>query len=215
MRSALFIGCGGSDSNQKLAADAENQTLPSGGGNWCLKSDTSVDLKSLSGTVKVDGSSTVYLVTEAIAEEFQKVAKVKVTVGISGTGGGFKKFCRGEIDVADASRPILKAEMNAAKEAKIEYIELPVCFDALTVAVNPANPLNSITVAELKKMWEPEAQGKVTRWDQADSAWPDAELTLYGAGPNSGTIRLFHRKKRFAAKPSRAAAITAPMKTTT
>jgi phosphate transport system substrate-binding protein len=162
-----------------------------------------VDLKSLTGTIKVDGSSTVYLVTEAVAEEFQKVAKVKVTVGISGTGGGIKKFCRGEIDIADASRPILKAEMETARESNIEYIELPVCFDALTVAVNPANPLDSITVAQLKKMWEPEAQGKVTRWNQVDPAWPDAELTLYGAGTDSGTFDYFTEAICGKAKSSR------------
>src|SRR5574341_211706 len=91
--------------------------------------------------VTIDGSSTVYPITEAVAEEFQKAKKgaVKVTVGISGTGGGFKKFCRGEIDIADASRPILKKEMADCKTAGIEYFELPVAFDALTVVVNPKN----------------------------------------------------------------------------
>lgn len=185
----LIIGCGGRTGATGAAADS--------------KSDSVVNLKGLTGTVKVDGSSTVYLVTEAVAEEFQKVSKVKVTVGISGTGGGFKKFCRGEIDVADASRPILKAEMDAAREANIEFIELPVCFDALTVAVNPDNPLESITVAELKKMWEPEAQGKVSRWNQVNSAWPDAELTLYGAGTDSGTFDYFTEAICGKAKSSR------------
>src|ERR671924_1347270 len=108
--------------------------------------------------IQIDGSSTVFPITEAVAEEFQKAkkGKVKVTVGISGTGGGFKKFCRGETDISDASRPILKKEMDACKEAGIEYIELPVAFDALTVVVNPKNDwVTSMTVAELKKMWEP------------------------------------------------------------
>lgn len=144
--------------------------------------------------VKIDGSSTVYPVTEAVAEEFQKAKRgaAKVTVGISGTGGGFKKFCRGEIDIADASRPILKKEMEDCKAAGIQYIELPVAFDALTVVVNPKNAfLKSITVAELKRMWEPAAQGKVTRWNQVNPAWPDAPLKLFGPGADSGTFDYF------------------------
>ena len=119
--------------------------------------------------IKIDGSSTVFPVTEAVAEEFQKEKRgaVNVTVGISGTGGGFKKFVRGEIDVADASRPILTEEMAQAKANGIEFLELPVAFDALTVVVNPQNNwVDSITVAELKKIWEPEAQGKITHWNR-------------------------------------------------
>jgi len=132
-------------------------------------------------------------VTEAAVEEYRKSTKgsVDITVGISGTGGGFKKFCNGEIEICDASRPILKGEMELARKSKIEYIELPICFDALTVAVNPANELDSITVAQLKKMWEPAAEGKITRWNQIEPDWPDAELTLYGAGSDSGTFDYF------------------------
>jgi phosphate transport system substrate-binding protein len=144
--------------------------------------------------VKVDGSSTVYPITEAVAEEFQKAKKqaIKVTVGISGTGGGFKKFCRGEIDISDASRPILKKEMEDCRAAGIEYIELPVAFDALTVVINPKNAfLKSITVDELKKMWEPGAQGKVTRWNQINAAWPNAPIKLFGPGADSGTFDYF------------------------
>ena len=144
--------------------------------------------------VKIDGSSTVYPVTEAVAEEFQKAKKqqIKVTVGISGTGGGFKKFCRGEIDVSDASRPILKKEMEDCKAAGIEYIELPVAFDALTVVVNPKNSfIKQLTVAELKKMWEPAAQGKITTWNQVNPAWPNQPLKLFGAGADSGTFDYF------------------------
>ena len=125
--------------------------------------------------VKIDGSSTVFPMTEAVAEEFQKAQKgaVNVTVGISGTGGGFKKFCRGETDMQDASRPILAKEMADCKAAGVEYIELPVAFDALTVVVNPKNTwINSLTVDELKKMWEPAAQGKVTKWKDVNPAWP-------------------------------------------
>jgi phosphate transport system substrate-binding protein len=145
-------------------------------------------------TVTFDGSSTVFPVTEAVAEDFQtaKRGKIRVTVGISGTGGGFKKFCRGEIDIANASRPILDKEIAACKAAGIEYLEIPVAFDALTVVVNPKNAfVKQITVAELKKMWAPEAQGKVTSWKQVNPAWPDEPLKLYGPGADSGTFDYF------------------------
>jgi phosphate transport system substrate-binding protein len=144
--------------------------------------------------VKVDGSSTVYPITEAVAEEFQKSKKnaIKVTVGISGTGGGFKKFCRGETDVSDASRPILKKEMEDCKAAGIEYFELPVAFDALTVVINPKNAfIKQLTIAEMKKMWEPGAQGKVTRWNQVNPQWPDQPMKLFGPGADSGTFDYF------------------------
>jgi phosphate transport system substrate-binding protein len=144
--------------------------------------------------VKIDGSSTVFPVTEAVAEDFQKAKKgaMKVTVGISGTGGGFKKFCRGETDISNASRPILKAEMAECQKAGIDYYELPVAFDALTVVVNPKNSfVRQLTVAEMKKMWEPAAQGKVTRWNQVNPAWPDAPMKLFGPGADSGTFDYF------------------------
>ena len=144
--------------------------------------------------VKVDGSSTVFPVTEAVAEDFQKAKKqqVKVTVGISGTGGGFKKFCRGETDISNASRPILKAEMADCAKAGVEYYELPVAFDALTVVVNPKNNfIRQLTVAEMKKMWEPAAQGKITRWNQVNPQWPDQPMKLFGPGADSGTFDYF------------------------
>ena len=144
--------------------------------------------------VKMDGSSTVYPISEAVAEDFQKAKKnaVKVTVGISGTGGGFKKFCRGEIHIANASRPILKKEMEDCKAAGIQYIEVPVAYDAITVVVNPKNTfLKSITVGELKRIWEPSAQGKVTKWNQVNAAWPDAPIKLFGPGADSGTFDYF------------------------
>ncbi|OGI44590.1 MAG: protein sphX [Candidatus Muproteobacteria bacterium RBG_16_65_31] len=156
--------------------------------------------------VKVDGSSTVFPITEAVAEEFQKSKKgaVRVTVGISGTGGGFKKFCRGETDLSDASRPILKVEMEACKKAGIEYFELPVAYDAITVMVNPKNDwVKSMTVAELKKIWEPAAQGKIARWSQVNPKWPDAPLKLYGAGADSGTFDYFTEAVVGKAKSSR------------
>ncbi|MBT9516567.1 MAG: PstS family phosphate ABC transporter substrate-binding protein [Methyloversatilis discipulorum] len=144
--------------------------------------------------VKIDGSSTVFPITEAVAEEFQKAKKgtVQVTVGISGTGGGFKKFCRGEIDVSNASRPILDKEMADCKAAGIKYIELPVAFDALTLVMNPKNSfLKQITAAELKTMWEPAAQGKILKWNQVNAAWPDTGLKLFGPGADSGTFDYF------------------------
>ncbi|BCT66893.1 Protein SphX [Nitrosospira sp. NRS527] len=156
--------------------------------------------------VKIDGSSTVYPITEAVAEDFQKDTKgaVKVTVGISGTGGGFKKFCRGETDIVNASRPILKKEMDDCKKTGIQYVEMPIAFDALTVVVNPKNGWsNTITVAELKKIWEPAAQGKITKWSQVNPAWPDETIKLYGAGADSGTFDYFTEAIVGKAKSSR------------
>jgi phosphate transport system substrate-binding protein len=161
---------------------------------------------SVTGKVEIDGSSTVFPVTEAVAEEFQTATKqgVRVTVGISGTGGGFKKFARGETDISDASRPILKDEIKAAADNGIEFIELPICFDALTIAVNPAADwVDSITVEELKKIWEPEAQGKITHWNQIRPDWPNEKLVLFGAGTDSGTFDYFTEAINGKAKASR------------
>lgn len=143
-------------------------------------------------TVKIDGSSTVFPITEGIAEDFQKKTKVKVTVGISGTGGGFKKFCRGEIDIQNASRPIQQKEMDDCKAAGVTYYELPVAFDALTVVVNPKNDfIKQLTIEQLKRMWEPAAQGKITHWNQINPQWPNRPLKLFGAGSDSGTFDYF------------------------
>ena len=144
-------------------------------------------------TIRIDGSSTVYPITEAVAEDFQaKHAGTKVSVGISGTGGGFKKFVRGEIDIADASRPIKADEVKQAKEAGIEFVELPVAFDALTVVINPANDwAREMTVEDLKKIWSPEAQGKIKTWKDVRAEWPDLPLKLYGPGADSGTFEYF------------------------
>ena len=146
------------------------------------------------GTIRIDGSSTVYPITEAVAEDFQiaKRGKARVTVGISGTGGGFKKFCRGEVDITNASRPIMQKEMDKCKKAGIEYVEMPVAFDALTVVIHPKNNWSkTITVAELKKMWGPVAQNKINSWNQINPAWPNAKFKLYGAGADSGTFDYF------------------------
>ncbi len=154
--------------------------------------------------VKIDGSSTLYPITEAVAEEFQKATKTKVTVGISGTGGGFKKFCRGETDISQASRPILKKEMDACKEAGIQYIELAVAYDALTVVINQKNDfIKSLTVDELKKMWEPAAQRKIKTWKQVNATWPDKPLKLFGPGADSGTFDYFTEAIVGKAKSSR------------
>ncbi len=143
--------------------------------------------------ITVDGSSTVYPITEAVAEEFQKVSGgVKVTVGISGTGGGFKKFCRGETQISDASRPIKASEVEACRAEGIKYIEIPVAFDGLAVMVNPKNDwVDHMTVNELKKLWEPEAQGKIMKWSDVRAGWPDEEVHLFGPGVDSGTYDYF------------------------
>jgi phosphate transport system substrate-binding protein len=156
--------------------------------------------------VKIDGSSTVFPITEAMAEDFQKSkkGKVKVTVGISGTGGGFKKFCRGETDISDASRPILRKEMDDCKAAGVQYIELPIAYDALTVVIHPDNKwAQTLTVAELRKMWEPGSQGKVKTWKQVNPAWPDQPLKLFGPGADSGTFDYFTEAVNGKAKSSR------------
>jgi phosphate transport system substrate-binding protein len=156
--------------------------------------------------IKMDGSSTVFPVAEAVAEEYQiaKRGKVRVTVGIAGTGGGFKKFCRGETDISNASRPILKEEMELCRKAGIKYIEIPVAYDALTVVVNPQNNwVKSMTVADLKKIWEPSAQGRITNWKQVRSEYPSEKLMLFGPGADSGTFDYFTEAVNGKAKASR------------
>src|SRR5688572_21249990 len=145
-------------------------------------------------SITLDGSSTVFPISEAIAEEFIKANPnlPRPTVGISGTGGGFQKFCRAETDISDASRPIRAAEMEACQKAGVEYIELPVAYDGLAIVVNPKNTwASSITTQELRTLWAPEAQGKITRWNQVRASWPDREIHLFGAGVDSGTFDYF------------------------
>lgn len=147
----------------------------------------------LSGSISIDGSSTVYPITEAVAEEFRQVQPdIKVTVGLSGTGGGFKKFCRGETDINDASRPIKDEEIELANKNNIKYIDLMIAFDGLAVIVHPENNwCSELTVEELKKIWEPEAQNKITRWNQIRPEWPNEEIHLFGPGVESGTYDYF------------------------
>ena len=155
--------------------------------------------------VKLDGSSTVFPISEAVAEEFKKAGNnVNVTVGISGTGGGFQKFCRGETDISDASRPISKTEMTACSAVGLNFIELPVAYDGIAIVTHPkAAWISDITVEELKKLWEPGAQGKVTRWNQVRPVWPDREVHLFGAGVDSGTYDYFTEAIMGKAKASR------------
>ncbi len=154
--------------------------------------------------IKIDGSSTVYPITEAVAEEFQALKKIQVTVGISGTGGGFKKFCDGQTDIQNASRPISTDEMAKCKAKSVAYYELPVAFDAISVVVNPKNTwLTEISIEELKKIWEPTAQGKITKWNQVRKEWPATEIKLFGAGSDSGTFDYFTEAVNGKAKASR------------
>jgi phosphate transport system substrate-binding protein len=156
--------------------------------------------------IKIDGSDTVYPITEAVAEEFQAAhkGKVNVTVGVSGTGGGFKKFCRGETDLSDASRPITKEEMADCKKAGVKYFEIPVAFDAAVIAVNAKNDfITEINVADLKTIWSPAAQGKVMKWSDVNAKWPKNEMKLYGSGPGSGTFDFFTEAINGKAKDSR------------
>jgi phosphate transport system substrate-binding protein len=158
--------------------------------------------------IKIDGSSTVFPISEAFAEEFQiqKRGKVRVTVGMSGTGGGFKKFCRGETDMSNASRPILAEEMELCRKSGVKYMELPVAFDALTVVINPKNNWvkgNAMTIADLRKMWEPAAQGRINLWKQVRSEWPAEKLMLFGPGADSGTFDYFTEAVMGKAKSSR------------
>ena len=165
-----FVSCGGSTEDQQQDAGEGRATM-----------------------IKVDGSSTVYPISEAVAEEFQKAHRnVNVTVGVSGTGGGFQKFCRGETDISNASRPIKPTEVETCQKSGIDFIELPVAYDGLAVVVNPKNTwAASMTVDELRKLWAPEAQGKIMRWNQVRASWPDREIHLYGAGVDSGTYDYF------------------------
>ena len=155
--------------------------------------------------ITLDGSSTVFPIAEAVAEEFQRAnAGTRVTVGTSGTGGGFEKFCRGETDISNASRPIKSTEADKCRAAGVDYVEIPVAYDGLSVVVNPKNTwASSMTVAELKRLWQPEAQGTITKWSQLRAGWPDREIRLYGPGTDSGTFDYFTEAVNGKAQASR------------
>jgi phosphate transport system substrate-binding protein len=156
--------------------------------------------------IEIDGSNTVYPITKLIASEFNgsRDNKVQIKVDISGTTGGFRKFCEGKSDITNASRPIIKEEIAICNQHNVRYIELPIAFDALTVVVNSENDwAKDITVAELQKMWEPSAEGKITKWNQIRSSWPDKPLNLYGPDKDSGTFDYFTQATVGKAKASR------------
>ncbi len=188
----LFAGC--------VSAPAQKTEQPA---TQAPTATTAAPVVKLSGAVKIDGSSTVFPISEAVAEEFQKLHQgVKVTVGISGTGGGFKKFCNGETDISDASRPIKSSEKDACAKSGIEYIEIPVAYDGLSVMVNPKNDFVScLTTAELKKIWEPNST--VQYWSDVRSSWPKEKIKLFGPGTDSGTFDYFTEAINHKEKASR------------
>ena len=162
----------------------------------------SYNINAADKIIPIDGSSTVYPITEAVAEDFQKKTGTKVTVGVSGTGGGFKKFCRGETMISNASRPISKKEMDMCAEAGITYIELAVAYDALTVVTNKGNDwAKSMTVAELNKIWD--SGSSVKNWKDVNPAWPSQPMKLFGPGADSGTFDYFTEAINGRAKKSR------------
>jgi len=165
----------------------------------------SIATVAIAGEIKIAGSSTVYPITEAVAEEFRKEnADVKVSIAVTGTGGGMKQFVKGEIDICNASRPIKESEIKAAADAGVKFVEIPVAYDALTVVVNQSNDfLKEATVADLKKIWSKDAQGAITKWNQVNPAWPDAPIKLYGPGMDSGTFEYFTEAVNGKAKESR------------
>ncbi len=168
-------------------------TLFSCGGGASSEKTEGGDSAQFSGTIQIDGSSTVFPITEAVNEDFREVQPdIKTPTGHSGTGGGFKKFIRNEIDICDASRPIKKGEAHECDSLKIKYVELEVAYDGLAIVVSSKNTwLTSITAAELKMLWEPEAQGKITTWNQIRKEWPNQPIKLFGAGTASGTFDYF------------------------
>ena len=181
-----LIGCGGDTAVNKTNAGKPTTTIE--GDN---ASTTTADDAALEGDFEIDGSSTVYLISQLAVEEYSKAhPKVSISVKFAGTGGGFKRFVKGELAICDASRPIQEKEMADAKAASVEYIELPVAFDALTIAVNAKNDwIDSITVEDLKKMWQPES--KIKTWADVNPKWPAEKISFHGAGKASGTYEYF------------------------
>jgi phosphate transport system substrate-binding protein len=173
------------------------------GGYWWINQQSN-NTGKLTGTIEIDGSSTVFPITQAVAEEFQNVnSGVKINVGISGTGGGFKRFTKGETDISDASRPISASEIELAKTNKIDYVELKIALDGIAVVVNPKNTwVDYLTTAELKMIWN--ANSTVTKWSDIRSVWPDQPIHLYGPGTDSGTFDYFTEVINGKTKSSRA-----------
>jgi phosphate transport system substrate-binding protein len=178
-----------------LVANCSNPTPEVGSSETASTSvETSQTQQPISQSISIDGSSTVYPLTDEVVKEYQfeHEDEPQFTVAFSGTTGGFRKFCAGETDISNASRPITAEEMEACKASGIEYLELPVAFDALTVVVHPDNTwAQDITVEELKRLWEPAAEGQITTWNQIRPDWPNQPINLYGAGQDSGTFDYF------------------------
>ena len=190
-----LAGCGGN------SGDAGNSAGNSNGAT--SSTDSGAPNGQLTGTIKGDGSSTVFPITEAIAEEFGKQnPNVQVTVGVSGTGGGFKKFIAGDTELQNASRQIEAKELKGMSDKKREFIEIPIAYDGLSVVVNPKNTwAKCMTVAQLKKVWEPGS--KINNWNQIDPSFPNRPLKLYGAGTDSGTFDYFTKEINGKEKASR------------
>ncbi|ANV91226.1 PstS family phosphate ABC transporter substrate-binding protein [Picosynechococcus sp. PCC 8807] len=184
----LSLGLAGLTLTAALAACNTTQTPTEGTGTTDAPADSA---SGLSGDVLIDGSSTVFPITEAMAEEFQTAnPDTRVTVGVSGTGGGFSKFCAGETDISNASRPIKAEEIEACEQAGIEYVEIPVAYDAISVVINPENDwATCLTTEELASIWSPDSQ--INNWSQVREGFPDSPIDLYGPGTDSGTFDYF------------------------
>lgn len=202
----LLTGCGNLPSSSQAPPIAGNDPATTSSAATAHTEATSApDLTRLSGTIVIDGSSTVFPITRAVAEEFAQIApQVRVSVGISGTGGGFKKFCNAETDMSNASRPIRPEEIEVCENNGIEFIEIPIAYDGLSVIVHLQNNFATcLTVDELRRIWEPEAQGTITRWNQIRPDFPDEPLTLFAPGTDSGTFDYFTEAIVGKAKESR------------
>ena len=194
-----IIGCGGGEDE---STEATAETSESGTGTT-----SSQEFSQLRGDINIDGSSTVFPITEAMAEEFGIATEgnVRITVGVSGTGGGFNKFCAGETVISDASRPITQSEVDLCAEGGVEFVEIPVALDGLSVMVNPSNDfVECMTVDELHTIWAPEAEEVITRWNQVRPEWPDEKIGLYAPGVDSGTFDYFTETVNGESQASRA-----------
>jgi phosphate transport system substrate-binding protein len=204
-----LIACGDDDDGDSSSGSSSSGGSSSGGGSNGAAPTTAPAEAGISGPVEIDGSSTVFPITEAVAEEFGIANKdVRVTVGISGTGGGFKRFCAGETDISDASRPIKTgpdSEAAACEAAGIEFIEIPVAYDGLSVVVHPDNDwATCLTIEELNVLWAPEAEGTINNWNQIRPDFPDSSISLYGPGTDSGTFDYFTETVNGESQASRA-----------
>ena len=188
----VLAGCGGGGEKKEDEKKAEDTKAQKGGGGD-------------SGEIAIEGSSTVLPITQAAAEGFnQQNPEVRITVGGAGTGDGFEAFCSGETQISDASRPIEEEEAQTCQENGVEFIELPVALDALSVVVNPRNDFaDDITIDQLRTLWEPEAERQITQWNQVNPEWPSQQINLYGPGTQSGTFDYFTEEVVGKSKESR------------